>query len=118
MHACLQLSSIFFYEKTVKKLTDEEKDQYHRENMLSAKLVLIDIENMPKTHSALKKWVIDRSKKEEYLKMTDVAKDVQDIIAGGPVPKHIKPIWPLFLLQLLTHYQKSLRIFMELKVVK
>ena len=26
--------------------------------------------------------------------MTDVAKDVQDIIAGGPVPKHIKPIWP------------------------
>ena len=94
VHACLQLSSIFFYEKTVKKLTDEEKDQYHRENMLSAKLVLIDIENMPKTHSALKKWVIDKSKKDEYLKMTDVAKDVQDIIAGGPVPKHIKPIWP------------------------
>ena len=94
VHACLQLSSIFFYEKTVKKLTDEEKDQYHRENMLSAKLVLIDIENMPKTHSDLKKWVIDKSKKEEYLKMTDVAKDVQDIIAGGPVPKHIKPIWP------------------------
>ena len=23
-----------------------------------------------------------------------MAKDVQDIIAGGPVPKHIKPIWP------------------------
>ncbi len=66
VHACLQLSSIFFYEKTVKKLTDEEKDQYHRENMLSAKLVLIDVENMPNTHSALKKWVIDKSRKEEY----------------------------------------------------
>ena len=26
--------------------------------------------------------------------MTDVAKDVSEIIAGGPVPKHIKPIWP------------------------
>ena len=26
--------------------------------------------------------------------MTDVAKDVQNIIAGGPVPRHIKPIWP------------------------
>ena len=25
---------------------------------------------------------------------TDVAKDVQEIIAGGPVPTHIKPIWP------------------------
>ena len=26
--------------------------------------------------------------------MTDVAKDVKDIISGGPVPTHIKPIWP------------------------
>ena len=25
---------------------------------------------------------------------TDVAMDVYDIISGGPVPKHIKPIWP------------------------
>jgi len=94
VHACLQLSSIFFYEKTVKKLSDEEKDQYHKENMLSAKLVLINIDDMPKTHNDLKKWVINKSKTEEYLKMTDVAKDVQEIIEGGPVPKHIKPIWP------------------------
>ena len=26
--------------------------------------------------------------------MTDVAEDVKDIIGGGPVPGHIKPIWP------------------------
>ena len=94
VHACLQLSSIFFYEKTVKKLTNEEKNQYHVENMLAAKLVLIDIENMPKTHEELKKWVIDKSKQNDYLQITDVARDVQNIIAGGPVPKHIKPIWP------------------------
>ena len=94
VHACLQLSSIFFYEKTVKKLTNEEKDKYHAENMLAAKLVLIDVENMPKTHEELKKWVIDKSKQNNYLQITDVAKDVQNIIAGGPVPKHIKPIWP------------------------
>ena len=25
---------------------------------------------------------------------TDVAMDVYGIIGGGPVPKHIKPIWP------------------------
>ena len=73
VHACLQLSSIFFYEKTVKKLSDEEKNQYHRENMLSAKLVLINTDNMPKTHNDLKNWVINKSKTKEYLKMTDVA---------------------------------------------
>ena len=94
VHACLQLSSIFFYEKTVKKLSDEEKNQYHQENMLSAKLVLINTDDMPKTHNDLKNWVINKSKTKEYLKMTDVAKDVQEIIQGGPVPKHIKPIWP------------------------
>ena len=94
VHACLQISSIYFYEKTVKKLTDQEKNQYHKENMLSAKLVLIDIEQMPKTHNGLRDWVIQKSKEKNYLIMTDVAKDVEDIISGGPVPKHIKPIWP------------------------
>ncbi len=94
VHACLQLSSIYFYEKTVKKLTDIEKDNYHKENMVSAKLVLIDIEKMPKTHIDLKEWVIKKSKDKDFLLLTDVAKDVKNIIAGGPVPKHIKPIWP------------------------
>ena len=94
VHACLQISSIYFFEKTVRKLTTDEKNQYHVENMLSAKLVLIDIDSMPKTHEELKNWVTEKSKSEGYLQLTDVAEDVQDIIAGGPVPKHIKPIWP------------------------
>ena len=33
-------------------------------------------------------------KENDYLLYTDVAKDVKDIIAGGPVPTHIKPVWP------------------------
>ena len=46
-----------------------------------------------------KLWVLEdlireKSRKKDYLILTDVAEDVQDIIAGGPVPKHIKPIWP------------------------
>ena len=94
VHACLQLSSIYFYEQTVKKLTQEQKDKYHKENMLSAKLVLIDTKKMPQTHNELKDWVIKKSKTKDYLLMTDVARDVGDIISGGPVPKHIKPIWP------------------------
>ena len=94
VHACLQISSIYFYEKTVKKLSTEEKNQYHIENMQAAKMDLINIEIMPKTHDKLKKWVINKSNQKNYLKLTDVAEDVQDIISGGPVPKHIKPIWP------------------------
>ena len=94
VHACLQISSIYFYEKTVKKLSVEEKNKYHEENMVAAGLVLIDIDEMPQTHEELKEWVVNKSKTKNYLIYTDVAKDVQEIIAGGPVPRHIKPIWP------------------------
>ena len=94
VHACLQISSIYFYEKTVKKLTEKEKNQYHAENSIAAEMVLVDRQIMPKTHEELKNWVIEKSKEKDYLVLTDVAIDVADIINGGPVPRHIKPIWP------------------------
>jgi len=94
VHACLQISSIYFYEKTVKKLTEKEKNQYHEENSIAAEMVLVDRQIMPKTHEELKDWVIEKSKEKDYLVLTDVAIDVADIISGGPVPRHIKPIWP------------------------
>ena len=94
VHACLQISSIYFYEKTVKKLTEKEKNQYHAENSIAAEMVLVDRQTMPKTHEELKNWVIEKSKEKDYLVLTDVAIDVADIINGGPVPRHIKPIWP------------------------
>ena len=90
----MQISSIYFYEKTVKKLTKAEKNQYHKENIVAAKLVLVDTSKMPQTHEELKSWVIEKSKQEDYLVRTDVADDVYNIIGGGPVPLHIKPIWP------------------------
>ena len=49
---------------------------------------------MPETHEELKNWVIQKSKQKDYLMNTDVAQDVKNIIGGGPVPRHIKPIWP------------------------
>jgi len=94
VHACLQISSIYFYELTVKKLSDAEKNQYHRENIKAADMVLVDTKLMPETHEELKEWVIKKSRQNDYLVMTDVAKDVKTIIGGGPVPRHIKPIWP------------------------
>ena len=94
VHACLQISSIFFYEKTVNKLSEVEKNKYHEENSLAAEMVLINKDYIPKTHEDLKQWVIEKSKSKGYLLKTDVAIDVYEIIGGGPVPKHIKPIWP------------------------
>ena len=94
VHACLQISSIYFYELTVKKLTDEEKNQYHIENIKAAEMCLVDRSIIPETHDGLKEWVMQKSIQKDYLMTTDVAEDVKDIIAGGPVPAHIKPVWP------------------------
>ena len=94
VHACLQISSIYFYEKTVRKLSEEEKNQYHLENTLAAEMVLVTKEKIPETHNSLKEWVMEKSREEEFLLLTDVAEDVKNIILGGPVPLHIKPIWP------------------------
>ena len=35
-----------------------------------------------------------KTREKDYLVKTDVAMDVYEIIGGGPVPRHIKPIWP------------------------
>tara|TARA_Y100000992_G_scaffold170447_1_gene114593 strand:+ start:829 stop:1671 length:843 start_codon:yes stop_codon:yes gene_type:complete len=118
VHACLQISSIYFYEKTVKKLTTEEKNQYHVENMQAAKMVLINIEIMPTTHDDLKKWVINKSNQKNYLKLTDVAEDVQDIISGGPVPKHIKPIWPFIAFTAFNTLPPEFKAIYNIKTTK
>ena len=118
VHACLQVSSIYFYEKTVKKLSDDEKNQYHKENMKAADLVLVDTSIMPKTHEGLKNWVIEKSREKDYLLFTDVAKDVQDIIAGGPVPTHIKPIWPFIAFTAFNTLPREFKILYGIKESK
>ena len=62
--------------------------------MLSAELVLVATKKIPQTHQDLIDWVKNKSKEKNYLMLTDVAEDVKNIISKGPVPIHIKPIWP------------------------
>jgi len=118
VHACLQISSIYFYEKTVSKLSEEEKNQYHKENTLAAEMVLIDVNKIPKTHEELKEWVITKSREKQYLILTDVAKDVYEIIGGGPVPKHIKPIWPFISFTAFNTLPKEFKSIYGIKETK
>tara|TARA_E500000331_G_scaffold304415_1_gene307496 strand:- start:846 stop:1691 length:846 start_codon:yes stop_codon:yes gene_type:complete len=118
VHACLQISSIYFYEKTVRKLSEDEKNQYHRENSIAAKMVLVDDKLMPKTHESLKQWIIEKSKEKDYLVLTDVAKDVAEIINGGPVPRHIKPIWPFIAFTAFNTLPKEFKNIYGIKETK
>jgi uncharacterized protein (DUF2236 family) len=102
----------------VRKLSEEDKNKYHQENSFAAELVLVKKDEIPKTHEELKQWVISKSREKDYLIMTDVAKDVYDIIGGGPVPRHIKPIWPFIAFTAFNTLPKEFRKLYGIKDTK
>tara|TARA_B100001996_G_scaffold218400_1_gene167904 strand:+ start:120 stop:962 length:843 start_codon:yes stop_codon:yes gene_type:complete len=118
VHACLQVSSIYFYEKTVRRLTEDEKNKYHKENMIAAEMVLVNRNFIPKTHNDLKAWVTGKSREKDYLLLTDVAKDVYEIIKSGPVPIHIKPIWPFIAFTAFNTLPKEFKEIYGIKETK
>lgn len=92
VHAALEVSSVWFFERTVRPLTAEERQRYHEESMITAELVLLGREDMPLTYDATVEYV-DRVLESGTLRMTDVAADVADLIRTGPVPWQLKPVW-------------------------
>jgi uncharacterized protein (DUF2236 family) len=92
VHACLEESTVIFYERTVRSLTAAEKQQFHDENLVAAELILLPRDRVPATYEGLTEYI--RSVIEsDRLQVTDVAREVADLIRGGPVPWHLKPIW-------------------------
>ncbi|HAX81085.1 MAG TPA: hypothetical protein DCY40_00760, partial [Actinobacteria bacterium] len=92
VHACLEESTVIFYERTVGPLTPAEKQRFHEENLVAAELILLPRDRVPATYAGLTEYirgVVD----SDRLQVTDVAREVADLIAGGPVPWHLKPIW-------------------------
>jgi uncharacterized protein (DUF2236 family) len=92
VHAALEVSSVYFFERTVRALTADELQRYHEENLLAAELMLLPRENVPATYLELERYV-DKVVTSDRLQMSDVAENVADIIRRGPVPVAIKPVW-------------------------
>jgi uncharacterized protein (DUF2236 family) len=92
VHACLEQSTVLLYEFTVSPLTDAEKERFHQENLKAAELVLLDGDRVPATYAALGAY-IDEVVASDRLLLTDVATELADLVRGGPVPLHLKPIW-------------------------
>lgn len=92
VHATLEESTLLFYEKTVRPLTAEDREAYHRQNLISAELMLLPRDHVPGTYPELRAY-IDSVVKGSDLLLTDVALEVFDLMRGGPVPWTIKPVW-------------------------
>jgi uncharacterized protein (DUF2236 family) len=92
VHAALEVSSIWFYEKTVRSLSAAERQQYHTENLVAAELIWLPADQVPATYEATVAYV-DEVVASGILRSTDVSEDVADIIRSGPVPRGVKWMW-------------------------
>ena len=92
VHAALEVSSLYFFERTVRPLTAEERQRYHQENLLAAEFMLLPRDRVPASFEDLEAYV-DKMVNSDRLQMSDVAANVADIIRSGPVPLIIKPVW-------------------------
>jgi len=92
VHACLEVSSVWFFNRTVRQLERDEMEQYHRESMIAAELVLLDRTQMPPTYGDLEDYVEEVLNSGDLVR-TDVSDNVADLIRTGPVPAALKPLW-------------------------
>ncbi len=92
VHACLEQSSVMYYELTVRPLTTAQREQFHEENKKAAELVLLDPSLVPDTYTDMEDYIGGMVASDRLL-ISDVAVEVADLIRGGPVPWRIKPIW-------------------------
>ena len=92
VHAALEVSSIYFFERTVRRLSPEERQNYHEENLLAAEFMLLPRDQVPASYVDLETYV-DKVVHSGRLQMSDVAENVAEIIRIGPVPLAIKPVW-------------------------
>lgn len=92
VHAALEVSSLFFFEKTVRTLSRDERQRYHEENLVAAELILLPRNHVPATIEDTEAY-IEQMVNSDLMKLTDVAQDVADIISSGPVPRGVKWMW-------------------------
>lgn len=92
VHAALEVSSIYFFERTVRRLTPAERQRYHEESLVAAELILLPRTHVPATYEETEAYV-DRMAHSETMMLTDVAADVAEIIRSGPVPRGVKWMW-------------------------
>ncbi len=92
VHATLEESTLMFYERTVRPLSPSEREQYHRDNLISAELIRLPAHHVPPSYPELRRYIQEVVRGTDLL-LTDVALEVFDLMRGGPVPRTVKPVW-------------------------
>jgi len=94
MHACLEQSTVVFYELTVRPLTAWQKDRYHRENLTVARLRRLTSDSTPPDYAGIED-AVGRMIASGRLMATGASRLIVDALSGSKVPFRLRPLWLL-----------------------
>lgn len=94
VHTCLELSSLMFFERTVRGLSPNERQRYHQESLVAAELMLLPRSHVPRTIEESENYFAEMVG-SGVLMLTDVATDLAEIVRTGPVPRSVRWVWGL-----------------------
>jgi uncharacterized protein (DUF2236 family) len=91
VHACLVESALLYERLTVGRLSPEERERFHREQMAAAELLGLPRERVPPTVAALEEYVREVVAGDQLI-VTDAALRVADLFRNPPPEADWRPI--------------------------
>jgi uncharacterized protein (DUF2236 family) len=91
VHGCLADSALLFEQLTVGRLTDGDRERFHREQMVAAELLHLSREHIPPTVPELRAWM-DRVVASGILQVTDASREVASMFHDPPKEAEWRPV--------------------------
>lgn len=91
VHAALVDSALLFERMTVGRLTAEERERFHREQMIAAELLGLPRDRIPPTTAALRAY-IDEVVASGILRVTDASRRVAELFRRPPQEAEWRPV--------------------------
>jgi uncharacterized protein (DUF2236 family) len=91
VHTCLVDSALLFERLTVGRLTPEERERFHHEQMVAAELLGLTRDRIPPTTAELRAY-IDETVAGDALMVTDAARRVADLFRKPPREAEWRPV--------------------------
>jgi uncharacterized protein (DUF2236 family) len=91
VHACLADSALLFERLTVGRLSPNERERFHREQMVAAELLGLPRERIPPTVATLRRY-IDEVVSSETLRVTDASLRVAGLFRNPPPGAQWRPV--------------------------
>jgi uncharacterized protein (DUF2236 family) len=91
VHACLVDSALLFERLTVGRLTEDERERFHREQMVAAELLSLSRARIPRSTGELRRYIVNVVS-GDTLMVTDAARRVAELFRAPPRDATWRPV--------------------------